>query len=134
MPTDDPAMRDALAQYNHHGPKTSGGRTADIVGTIVLLIVHAFLWAATAALLGLFVMVTDPCGGGQRCGDPAWIDRAMWLGLGVGAVVFIADLALAIWRLTRRRLAFFVPLIGCVAQLALGVGAAAMETLAGPVS
>jgi Family of unknown function (DUF6264) len=133
MPIDDPAMQDALTQYNRHGPQSRGGRTADIVSTIVLLMVHAFLWAATAALLGLFVMVTDPCGY-QRCGDPAWIDRAMWLGLGAGAVVFVADLALAVWRLARRRLAFFVPLIGCAAQLALGIGAAAMEMLAGPVS
>jgi hypothetical protein len=29
--------------------------------------------------------------------------------------------------------AFFVPTIGCVAQLALAVGAAAMEWMAGPV-
>jgi Family of unknown function (DUF6264) len=132
VPIDDPAMQDALAQYNRHGPK-SGGRTADIVSTIVLLIVHAFLWAATGALLGLFVMVTDPCGY-QRCGDPAWIDRAMLLGLGAGGVIFVGSLTVTILRLARRRLAFFVPLIGCVAQLALGIGAAAMEMLAGPVS
>ena len=134
MPIDDPAVQDALAQYNHHGPRSRGSRTADNPSTIVLLMMHAFLWAATAALVGLFVMVTDPCGGSQRCGDPAWIDRAMWLGLGAGAVVFVADLALAVSRLARRRLAFFVPLIGCAAQLALGIGAAAMEMLAGPVS
>ena len=36
-------------------------------------------------------------------------------------------------RLRRRKVAFFLPIIGCVAQLALGVGAAAMESLAGPV-
>ena len=133
MPIDDPAMQDALAQYNRHGPKSGGSRTADIVSTIVLLMVHAFLWAATGALLGLLVMGTDPCGY-QRCGDPAWIDRAMWLGLGAGGIIVAADLVLAVSRLARRRLAFFVPLIGCAAQLALGLGAAAMEMLAGPVS
>ena len=132
MPIDEPAMQDALAQYNRHGPSSGGGRTADIASTIVLLMVHAFLWAATAALLGLFVMVTDPCGS-QRCGDPAWIDRAMWLGLGAGAVVFVADLVVAIHRLVRRKVAFFVPLIGCAAQLGLAIGAAAMEWQAGPV-
>jgi hypothetical protein len=134
MPVDDPAMQDALAQYNQRGPKSRGGRTADVVGTIVLLVVYGFLWAATAALLGLFVMVTDPCGGSQRCGDPAWIDRAMWLGLGAGGAVFVVTLVLAVTRLARHRLAFVVPLIGCVAQVALGVGAAAMEWQAGPVS
>ena len=58
----------------------------------------------------------------------------MWLGLGAGAVVFVVDLTVAVSRLARRRTAFFVPIIGCAAQLALGVGAAAMEMLAGPVS
>ena len=121
MPTDNPAMQDG------------GRRPADIVGTIVLLVVHAGLWAATGALLGLFVMVTDSCGS-RRCGDPAWIDRAMGLGLGVGGFAFVAALVFAIWRLTRHRPAFWVPLLGCAAQLALAVGAAAMEWQAGPVS
>jgi hypothetical protein len=112
------------------GPKNS---TSDIVATIVLLMVHAFLWAATGALLGLFVMITDPCDY-QRCGDPAWIDRAMWLGLGAGAAVWIVDLVFAVRRLAQRKTAFFVPLIGCAAQLAVGAGAAGLEMLAGPVS
>jgi hypothetical protein len=115
------------------GPQSSAGRTADIAATIVLLIVHGFLVAATYALLGLFVMVTDPCGS-QRCGDPAWIDRAMWLGLGAGAAVWIVDLVFAVRRLARHKTAFFVPLVGCAAQLALGAGAAGLEMLAGPVS
>ena len=114
------------------GPQ-SNGRTADIVATIALLIVHGFLWAATGALLGLLVMVTDPCDY-QRCGDPAWIDRAMWVGLGAGVAVGIVDLVFAIRRLVQRKTAFFVPLIGCAAQLALGAGAAGLEMLAGPVS
>jgi hypothetical protein len=108
-------------------------RTAHIAVTIVLLMVHAFLLAATMALLGLLVMVTDSCGS-QRCGDPAWIDRAMWLGLGAGAAIFIADLVVTVIRLARRKVAFFVPIIGCAAQLVVAVGAAAMEFMAGPVS
>ena len=119
MPIDDPAMQDALTQYNRHGLSSRGSRTADIASTIVLLMVHAFLWAATGALLGLFVMVTDPCGY-QRCGDPAWIDRAMWLGLGAGGVIVVADLVLAVSRLARRRLAVFVPLIGCAVTAGAG--------------
>jgi hypothetical protein len=49
-------------------------RASDIAVTIVLLMVHAFLWAATLALLGLLVMGTDSCGyqrgaagAGHRC-------------------------------------------------------------------
>jgi hypothetical protein len=43
VPIDDPAMQDALTQYNRHGPSSPGSRTADIASTIVLLMVHAFL-------------------------------------------------------------------------------------------
>ena len=107
-------------------------RPADVAATIVLLIVHGSLLGATAVLLGLFVMVTDPCGS-VRCGDPAWIDRAMMLGVWSGVAVLVADLAVAVYLLARRRTAFFVPIIGCVAQVALAVGAAAMEWMAGPV-
>jgi hypothetical protein len=89
-------MLGALTSYNRRGPSSRGNRTADIAVTIVPLMVHAFLCGATVALLGLLVMVTDSCGY-QRCGDPAWIDRAMWLGLGAGAAIFIADLVVAVF-------------------------------------
>jgi hypothetical protein len=56
----------------------------------------------------------------------------MWLGLGAGAA--ISDLVVAVSRLALHRMAFFVPIIGCAAQLGLAIGAAAMESLAGPVS
>ena len=118
-----------MSTDNHRGRRR---RPADIAATLVLLIVHGGLFGATIVLLGLFVMVTDPCGS-VKCGDPAWIDRAMTLGMWGGAAILIADLAVALYLLMRRRVAFFVPIIGCVAQLALGIGAAAMEWLAGPV-
>jgi hypothetical protein len=107
-------------------------RPVDITTTVLLLLAHAFLVGATVALLGLLVMVTDPCGS-QRCGDPAWIDRAMVSGLGGGAAIFIATAVTAVIRLMRHKVAFFVPAIGCVAQVALAIGAAAMESIAGPV-
>lgn len=107
-------------------------RPADVVATVVLLIVHGFLLAATYVLLGLFVMGTDPCGA-VKCGDPAWIDRAMMLGVWGGAAVLVADVAVAVALLIRRRRAFFVPIVGCLAQVGLAIGAAAIETLAGPV-
>jgi hypothetical protein len=88
---------------------------------------------ATIVLLGLFVMVTDSCGS-QRCGDLAWIDRATWLGIWAGGAVAVDDLVVAVYRLARRKVAFFVPIIGCAAQVGLAVGAAATEWMAGPVS
>ena len=106
-------------------------RPADIAATLVLLIVHGALFGATIVLLGLLVMGTDPCGS-VKCGDPAWIERAMRLGIWGGAAVLIADFVVATYLLVRQKVAFFVPIIGCVAQVALGIGAAAMEWLGGP--
>jgi hypothetical protein len=109
-----------------------GKQTADVAVTVVALIVHAFLLAATVGVLDLLVIITDSCGS-RRCGDPAWISRAMWLGLGAGAAFLVADVIVAVTRLARRKVTFFIPLVGCAAQLALAIGAAALETLAGPV-
>lgn len=116
MPTDDT-------------PRT---RPADLAGTLVLLIVHGCVFGATFAVLGLLVMATDPCGS-VKCGDPAWIDRAMTLATWGGGAILLADVLVAGFRLVRRRRAFFVPIIGCVAQVALAIGAVAMELQAGPV-
>jgi hypothetical protein len=107
-------------------------RPADIAATLVLLTVHGFLFAATVALLDLLVIGTDACGA-VKCGDPAWIDRGMKLGIWVGAAILIVDFAVAVYLLMQRKMAFFVPIIGCVAQLGLAIGAVAMESLAGPV-
>lgn len=122
-------MSEAIAAKPRPNPRSRAG---DITGTVLLLVAHALLIMVTLALLGLLVMVTDPCGV-QRCGDPAWIDRALWLGLGGGAAVFIATVVIAVLRVARQKVAFFVPLIGCGAQVALAIGAAAMESMAGPV-
>jgi hypothetical protein len=111
---------------------TTRSQPANIAATLVLLIVHGLLLGATVVLLGLLVMVTDPCGS-VKCGDPAWIDRAMKLGVWAGAAVFAVDVVTASYLLMRRKSAFFVPIIGCVAQVGLAVGAAAMEWQAGPV-
>lgn len=129
MPDDDPETHDAMAA---HTGSSRRGLAVDRTATLVLLAAHAFLVAATLGVLGLFVMVTDPCGY-RKCGDPAWISRAMVLGLGGGAAIFVATLVVAVRRLARTRTAYFVPLIGCLAQIGLAVGAAALETLAGPV-
>jgi hypothetical protein len=107
-------------------------RPADFAASLVLLIGHGALFGATIVLLGLLVMGTDPCGS-VKCGDPAWIERAMRLGIWGGAAILIADFVVAVYLLVRQKVAFFVPIIGCVAQVALGIGAAAMESLAGPV-
>lgn len=108
------------------------GRAAKIAVTLVLLIVHGFLFVATIALLSLLVMGTDSCGA-VKCGDPAWFDRGMALGIWAGAAVLIADFVVAVYLLVRRKMAFYVPIIGCVAQVGLAIGAVAIASLSGPV-
>jgi hypothetical protein len=125
----DPAVQRALAQ---NSGRSSGRQLADVLGTIVFLIAHFGLFTATFVMLGLMVMITDSCGY-QKCGDPVWLDRAMNLSLWGGGVILFADVVITVIRLVRQRVAWFVPLIGCIAQLALAFGAAAMESLAGPV-
>jgi hypothetical protein len=114
------------------GEGSQTARPVDVTATVLLLLAHAFLLGATVVLLGLLVMVTDPCGS-RRCGDPVWIDRAMVSGLGGGGAIFIATVVFAVIRLVRHKVAFFVPVIGCAVQVALAIGAAAIESMAGPV-
>ncbi|MCA2232144.1 DUF6264 family protein [Mycobacterium intracellulare] len=125
---DDPTAQDA-ATTTTEGRRAS---TADIVATLVLLVIHGGLYGATFVVLGLLVMSTDPCSY-QKCGDPAWIDRAMNLGTWGGAALLVADVVVAVYLLVRGRRAFFVPIIGCLAQVALAALAVAMELRAGPV-
>ena len=129
MPIDDPVAHDAATATSTAGRRAS---TPDIVATVVLLVIHGGLFGATFVVLGLLVTSTDPCGY-RTCGDPAWIDRAMNLGTWGGAALLVVDVVVAVYLLVRKRRAFFVPLIGCVAQLVLAAVAVAMELRAGPV-
>ena len=130
VPIDEPAAPGAATTKTTASPRSS---TAEIVATSVLLVIHGGLYAASFALLGLLVMTTDACGS-RKCGDPAWIDRAMDLGTWGGAALLVADIVVAVYFLVRqKRRAFVVPLIGCVAQVALALAAVAMELQAGPV-
>jgi hypothetical protein len=127
--SNDPAVQHPSAQNTS---RSSGRQLADVLGTIVLLVAHFLFFGATIMVLGLLVMTTDPCGY-QKCGDPAWLDRAMNVNLWAGGAILFADVVIAVIRLVRQRVAWVVPLIGCIAQLAVAFGAAAMESLAGPV-
>jgi hypothetical protein len=127
--SNDPAVQHPSAQNTS---RSSGRQLADVLGTIVLLVVHFLFFGATIMVLGLLVMTTDPCGY-QKCGDPAWLDRAMNVNLWAGGAILFADVVITVIRLVRQRVAWVVPLIGCIAQLAVAFGAAAMESLAGPV-
>ena len=127
--SNNPAVQHPSAQNTGRG---SGRHLADVIGTIVLLVVHFLLFGATIMVLGMLVMITDPCAY-RKCGDPAWLDRAMNLNLWAGGALLFVDVLVTVTRLVRQRVAWVVPQIGCVAQLAVAVGAAAMGSMAGPV-
>jgi hypothetical protein len=112
--------------------RSSGRQLASVLGTIALLVAHFVFFTATLVGLGLMVMITDSCGS-RKCGDPAWLDRAMYLALWAGGAFLFLDVLLTVIRLVRQRVAWVVPLLGCVAQLAVALGAAAMALQAGPV-
>ena len=126
---DDPAPQPVPDQQTDHAPRR---HIADVLATVVLVIVHVGLYGATFVVLGLLVMGTDSCGY-QKCGDSAWLDRAMHLASWAGGALVLADVALTLLQLVRKRTAWIVPLIGCIAQILLAFGAGYMESLAGPV-
>lgn len=127
--SNDPVVRQSPAPS---ASRNSGRQLADVLGTVALLIAHFVLFSASYMMLGLMVMGTDACAY-QKCGDEAWLTRAINLGLWGGGLILLTDLLITLIRLVRQRVAWFVPLIGCIAQLALAFGAAAMESLAGPL-
>ena len=112
--------------------RSSGRHLAGVLGTIALLVAHFVFFTATFVGLGLMVMITDSCGS-QKCGDPAWLDRATSLTLWVGGAFLFLDVLVTVIRLVRQRVAWVVPLLGCVAQLAVALGAVVMALQAGPV-
>lgn len=97
-------------------------RTWDLALTIVLLVAMAAV-AVVAALAGVFlVFVTDSCGTVGRCNDAVVTSGVLTGAIGPLLVALIA-IAVAVVRLVRRRLAFWVPVVGfavIVAVLAAG--------------
>jgi hypothetical protein len=112
--------------------RSSGRQLADVLGAIALLIAHLVFFTATFIGIGLMAMITDSCGS-RKCGDPAWLDRALHLAIWAGGAILLLDVLITVIRLVRQRGAWVVPLLGCVAQLAVALGAAAMALQAGPV-
>jgi hypothetical protein len=99
--SNDPALRYPSAQNTS---RSSGRQLGDVLGTIVLLVAHFIFFTATWTVLGLMVMTTDSCGS-QKCGDPAWLDRAMHLALWAGGAFLFVDVLVTVIRLVRQRVA-----------------------------
>jgi hypothetical protein len=111
-------------------PKT---HTGDVVGALVLLAVH-FLLAASLALYAPFLaMGTDACAY-QACGDEHWITWAIDTAWGASALALVVDATLVCVMLARHRRAWWVPVVGCLAQVGLWVAVFQMASLAGPIT
>jgi hypothetical protein len=107
-------------------------QVVDAVVAFLLVCAQLVLFCATFTFLALMVMGTDSCAY-QACGDPAWINRALYVAGFAGAALLVVAAAGTLHRIVRNRVAWFVPLLGCAAQIALGFACAAMEMQAGPL-
>jgi hypothetical protein len=92
----------------------------DVVVTIILLVGDGVL-AALASLMGMFlVMASDPCG--ARDCSTELITIGWLMGMALPWVALIATAIVSIVLMVKRRLAFWVPLLGA----ALIVGSLAL--------
>ena len=98
-------------------------RRADQIVTIVLLIAHALLALYTVAWAFGFQSDQEYLESRCRyhdlvCSNP-WVTVAAWIGLAGTGLLFALDLAFAIKWMRKGRLAFYVPLLGCLGQVAV---------------
>lgn len=101
----------------------------DVVVTIILLVGDAVL-AALASLMGMFlVMASDPCG--ARDCSTELITIGWLMGMALPWVALVATAIVAIVLMVKRRLAFWVPLVG--AGLIVGALALAFAVTAAGV-
>ena len=85
-------------------------RTLDVVVTIVLLVADGVL-AALASMMGMFlVMASDPCGAVSCSSELIMIGWLM--GMILPWLAFVATAIVAIVFMVKRRLAFWVALVG----------------------
>lgn len=106
-------------------------RAADVVAIVVLILIQ--LAGAVAALLSCIVlpMSIDNCAY-QACGDEKWITWAIWIQIAAVAVTGVFTAA-GLIMLARRRIGFWLPLLGCSIQWSAIVGAWHLATLSGPL-
>ncbi|UMB69564.1 hypothetical protein [Mycobacterium paraterrae] len=115
-----------------HSNSTPRLQVVDAVVACLLMLGQPVLLCGTLMVLGLLVMGTDACAY-QACGDPAWLNRAIWVDSVGGGVLLVSTAALTLLRIVRNRTAWFIPVVGYLLQLALGLACWLMEMQAGPI-
>lgn len=104
---------------------------ADIAGTVLLILLHVFMYVFTAGFIAFGAMLTDSCAY-VECGAEAWVSRGiglMWFG---GAALLLGSVCTCVWRLIKGRRAVLAALVCCGLHVLLALVAFSMVSQAGP--
>lgn len=104
-------------------------RTWDLVLTIVLLVMYLGVTALGSGMSFFLAFAGDSCGASSSC-DYDMIGNAVLLALGGVWVPTLFVVGGAIILLVKRRIAFWVPLVGIVLTIAIVIAAFAVATWA----
>jgi hypothetical protein len=117
----------------HRGP-TGAPRTVRIVDnvvSVVLFLIQVGLWPVAYISYIAIPMSTDSCAY-VECGDDKWIDYAMAT-VALSAPVGAICIGVGIYLLAKRKTAFWSPLLGAGAQVAMIAAAWMMAGHAGQI-
>lgn len=115
------------------GDATARVRTADVVVSMALVCVHIALALVMAFVAPFLAMTTDMCAY-QACGDEQWVTRAIYTAWGASIVAVLADAIVTGALLAKHRPAFYVPILGCLVQVGIGVLVLYLASLAGTIN
>jgi hypothetical protein len=106
-------------------------RVGDVVASSILLVLGLIGFSIVAFASLFLAMVSDGCGSGTSC-DFGVMTAGYFVALLGPPLVFLATAIWTIIRLVRRSLAWWLPLVGGAAALAVwGVGVAMMQASLG---
>ncbi|MDN4596926.1 DUF6264 family protein [Leifsonia virtsii] len=97
----------------------------DLVTTIVLLVIGGAIAIGLTFFAFFLVFASDPCGASTVCDTDRMSAGFFTALLGPGAVT-VAAVIVAVVLLIRRRIAFWVPLVGIVLAIGVWIGGAAL--------
>lgn len=106
-------------------------RVIDTVLTVLLISIQGGMGALMCLSLIALPMSADECAY-QVCGDEQWITRALWVVTSSGFVGMFFAIG-GVILLVRRKVSFWMPLLGCIAQLSLIATAWFLASKAGPI-
>lgn len=100
----------------------------DVALTVVLLVLLVPLTALGVFAGAFLVMASDSCGAAAVCNEST-LSLGVLVSMCAPIVVFVVTGIVAILRLYRGRIAFWVPLVGAVLMVVVWVGGAAITAV-----